>query len=86
IANIVKAIGKHGSETLKTDHAATLAAYAGSIDYSPDIVSLVEDFQKERGLKPDGVIGQATVRACSMATTSLSIFEALVSPPVMART
>ncbi len=28
IANIVRAIGKHGSETLRTDHAATIATYA----------------------------------------------------------
>ncbi|MGO6692419.1 murein L,D-transpeptidase [Rhizobium johnstonii] len=85
IANIVKAIGKHGSETLKTDHAATLAAYAGSIDYSPDIVSLVEDFQKERGLKPDGVIGQATVRAMTGGDTNASKIDKLVVAMEQAR-
>ncbi|MDC7742122.1 L,D-transpeptidase family protein [Rhizobium binxianense] len=85
IANIVKAIGKHGSETLKTDHAATLAAYAGSIDYSPDIVSLVEDFQKERGLKADGVIGQATVRAMTGGDTNASKIDKLVVAMEQAR-
>ncbi|ABC91162.1 hypothetical conserved protein [Rhizobium etli CFN 42] len=78
IANIVKALQKHGSETLKTDHAATFAAYAGSSDYSPDIVSLVEDFQKEHGLKPDGVIGQATVRAMTGGDTNTSKIDKLV--------
>jgi murein L,D-transpeptidase YcbB/YkuD len=63
MANIVKAIQLHGSEALKTSEASTLASYQGSSDYSPELVSLVEAFQKERGLKPDGVIGQSTVRA-----------------------
>lgn len=85
IANIVKAIGKHGSETLRTDHAATLAAYAGSSDYSPDIVSLVEDFQKERGLKSDGVIGQATVRAMTGGDTNASKIDKLVVAMEQAR-
>ncbi|MGR9463583.1 L,D-transpeptidase family protein [Rhizobium leguminosarum] len=85
IANIVKAIGKHGSETLRTDHAATIAAYAGSSDYSPDIVSLVEDFQKERGLKADGVIGQATVRAMTGGDTNASKIDKLVVAMEQAR-
>ncbi|WP_064705181.1 L,D-transpeptidase family protein [Rhizobium bangladeshense] len=85
IANIVKALQKHGSETLKTDHAATLAAYAGGSDYSPEIVSLVEDFQKERGLKPDGVIGQATVRAMTGGDTIASKIDKLVVAMEQAR-
>ncbi|MBX4892389.1 L,D-transpeptidase family protein [Rhizobium bangladeshense] len=85
IANIVKALQKHGSETLKTDHAATLAAYAGGSDYSPEIVSLVEDFQKERGLKPDGVIGQATVRAITGGDTNASKIDKLVVAMEQAR-
>ncbi|OJU02552.1 MAG: peptidoglycan-binding protein [Rhizobium sp. 63-7] len=63
MANIVAAIGKHGSDALKVDHALTLSAYQQTPDYTPELVALVEAFQKERGLKPDGVIGQATVRA-----------------------
>ena len=63
IANIVKAIGLRGSDALKRDNAVILASYAGSSDYSPDVVALVEAFQKEKGLTADGVIGQATVRA-----------------------
>ncbi|MFT4185361.1 MAG: L,D-transpeptidase family protein [Rhizobium sp.] len=63
MANIVKAIEHRGSESLKTTHAATLAAYQGTPDYTPDLVALVEDFQKEKGLTSDGVIGQSSVRA-----------------------
>ncbi|MBB3607679.1 murein L,D-transpeptidase YcbB/YkuD [Rhizobium sp. BK602] len=63
MANIVKAIQHRGSEALKTAHAATLAAYQGTPDYTPDLVALVEGFQKEKGLTSDGVIGQSSVRA-----------------------
>lgn len=63
MANIVKAIEHRGSEALKTEHAATLAAYQGTPDYTPELVALVEGFQKEKGLTSDGVIGQSSVRA-----------------------
>ncbi len=63
MANIVKAIQKRGSDALKTDHADILASYQGTPDYTPDLVALVEGFQKEKGLSADGVIGQSTVRA-----------------------
>jgi murein L,D-transpeptidase YcbB/YkuD len=63
MANIVEAIKRHGSDALKTDNAVTLADYQGSPDYSPDLVTLVKGFQKEKGLTADGVIGQASVRA-----------------------
>src|SRR5690606_39967447 len=32
-------------------------------DYGPELVDLVKSFQQEAGLKPDGIIGRATVRA-----------------------
>ncbi|WFU10773.1 L,D-transpeptidase family protein [Rhizobium sp. CB3090] len=63
MANIVKAIQHRGSDALKVKNAVTLAAYKGTPDYTPELVSLVEDFQKEKGLTPDGVIGQSSVRA-----------------------
>jgi murein L,D-transpeptidase YcbB/YkuD len=77
IANIVKAIDKHGSEALKAQHAATLAAYAGSPEYSPELISLVEDFQKENNLKADGVIGRATVRVMTGGDSNASKIEKL---------
>ncbi|QRM55690.1 murein L,D-transpeptidase [Sinorhizobium sp. BG8] len=62
LANVVKGILKHGSETLKAEHSATIAAYQGTPDYTPELVSLVEAFQKEHGLKPDGIVGKASIR------------------------
>ncbi|RWX76122.1 peptidoglycan-binding protein [Neorhizobium lilium] len=59
---IIAAIQHTGSEALKTKHAATLAAYSQSPDYTPELVEVVKSFQSEVGLKPDGVIGAATVR------------------------
>ena len=63
LPNIIAAIQRTGSDALKSEHAATLSASVQSQDYTPEIVTLVEAFQKERGLKPDGVVGPATVRA-----------------------
>lgn len=63
LAAVVEGIRLRGSEALKATHAQTLAAYAGTPDYTPELVMLVEDLQKEKGLKPDGIIGGATVRA-----------------------
>ena len=62
LANIVKGIVKHGSDALKTDHSLTIANYKDTPDYTPELVSLVEAFQKENGLKPDGVVGKASIR------------------------
>ncbi len=63
LANIVKAIQNRGSEALKTAHADLFSAYLGTPDYTPELVSLVEDFQREKGLTADGVIGPSSVRA-----------------------
>lgn len=62
LANIVKGIVKHGSDALKTDHSVVIATYAGTPDYTPELVALVEAFQTENGLKPDGVVGKASIR------------------------
>ncbi|MGH6807806.1 MAG: L,D-transpeptidase family protein [Ensifer adhaerens] len=62
LANIVAGIRVKGSDTLKADHAAVLAAYQGTPDYTPELVLLVEAFQKENSLKADGVVGQASLR------------------------
>ena len=62
LANVVKGIVKHGSDALKTDHSVTIATYTGTPDYTPELVALVEAFQKENGLKPDGVVGKASIR------------------------
>ncbi len=51
MANIVNAIQHRGSDALKVKNAVTLAAYKGTPDYTPELVSLVEDFQE--GKRPD---------------------------------
>ncbi len=62
LKNIVAAIKAKASDALKVQHALALASYTGSDDYTPELVSLVEDFQKENGLKPDGIVGKASIR------------------------
>jgi murein L,D-transpeptidase YcbB/YkuD len=62
MAGVIAAIQHSGSEALKTKHAATLAAYQQTPDYTPELVDVVKSFQSEVGLKADGVIGAATVR------------------------
>ncbi len=62
MAGIIAAIQHTGSDALKTKHAATLASYQQTPDYTPELVEVVKTFQAEVGLKPDGVIGAATVR------------------------
>ncbi|MGV1915748.1 L,D-transpeptidase family protein [Rhizobium sp. 22-785-1] len=63
VANVVKAIQHRSSEALKSEHAAALSASQQSTQYTPELVELVKAFQSENGLKADGVIGRATVRA-----------------------
>lgn len=63
LANVVATIRKHGSDALRESHSATFASYQQGTDYTPEIVELVRAFQDEAGLKSDGVIGPATVRA-----------------------
>ena len=62
VANVVAAIKRSGSEELKSENSVVLAGYTGGAEYTPELVSLVKGFQKEVGLKPDGVVGPATVR------------------------
>ncbi|HBF28083.1 MAG TPA: peptidoglycan-binding protein [Rhizobium sp.] len=62
LPNIIEGIKAYGSDSLKTDNAMTLTNYTGSTQYTPDLVALVSAYQKERGLKADGVIGASTVR------------------------
>ncbi|WP_332302623.1 L,D-transpeptidase family protein [Rhizobium sp. GR12] len=63
MANVVKAIEHRASPAFKVEHAAIISGYQQAPDYTPDLVDLVKAFQSENGLKPDGVIGRATVRA-----------------------
>ncbi|MEM5472419.1 L,D-transpeptidase family protein [Hoeflea sp. AS60] len=70
LANVMAAIAMKGSDALKVDHALVLASYAGKPEYDNEIADLVKGFQKEAGLKPDGVVGPATRRALVGITNS----------------
>jgi murein L,D-transpeptidase YcbB/YkuD len=63
LASVVKAIQHRSSETLKQQHSETFTTYQQTPEYTPELVELVKAFQGEHGLKADGVIGRATVRA-----------------------
>ena len=69
---MVAAIRAKGSDALKVEHALTLSAYQGTPDYTPDLVALVEGFQKEHGLTPDGVVGKASIRLLTGGDTTES--------------
>lgn len=63
LPKIVELIKRHGSDGLKAENAIALESYAGTPDYTPDLVDLVKAFQQEKGMKPDGVVGRGTIRA-----------------------
>ena len=63
LANVMAAIEMKGSDELKAEYALLFASYAGKPEYDAELVDLVKAFQKEAGLKPDGVVGPATRRA-----------------------
>jgi murein L,D-transpeptidase YcbB/YkuD len=75
LANIIAGIRQKGSDALKVEHALTLSAYQGTPDYTPELVALVEGFQKENGLKPDGVVGKASIRILTGGDTTQSKIE-----------
>ena len=79
LANVVALIRKNASPELKAENSAVLAAYTDTPEYTPELVSLVEGFQKEAGLRPDGVIGPATVRALVGHTSADKIEKLIVA-------
>jgi murein L,D-transpeptidase YcbB/YkuD len=79
LPKIVAVIEKRGSDALKTQHAATLASYAKTPDYTPELVEVVKSFQSELGLKADGVIGAATLRKMAGHTPKDKIEKVVVA-------
>ncbi|ODS53826.1 MAG: peptidoglycan-binding protein [Agrobacterium sp. SCN 61-19] len=72
-AQVIGALKQVASEAVLTRHSATLTAYTGTPEYTPELVAVVEQFQKEKGLKPDGVVGPATIRAMTGHSNSEKI-------------
>ena len=79
VPNVVAAIRKNGSEALKEAHSAILTSYQQGDVYAPEIVELVKAFQAEAGLKADGVVGPATVRAMVGDTVQAKIDKLVVA-------
>jgi len=79
LTNVVGALKQVASEAVLTGHAATLSAYANTPEYTPELVALIEAFQAEKGLKPDGVVGPATIRAMTGHSNAEKIAKLLVA-------
>lgn len=63
LKDVLRAISIKASDEFKVKFSAVLAADPVEDLYSPEIVELVKAFQEDHGLKADGVIGRASVRA-----------------------
>ena len=73
IPNIVKAIKRRGSEKLLKKYALELFFYDGGDVYTTDLVALVKGFQKEKNLKPDGIIGRNSVSKMSDTPVAIKL-------------
>ncbi len=79
LTNVVGALKQVASEAVLAGHAATLSAYANTPEYTPELVALIKAFQAEKGLKPDGVVGPATIRAMTGHSNAEKIEKLLVA-------
>lgn len=68
LPKVIAAIRQSSSTALKERHADTFAAYDGGEVYDPKLVALVRDFQRDKGLNADGVIGRNTIQAMRQST------------------
>ncbi len=68
LPQVVAAIRQSGSAALKEKHADTFSAEADGETYDRALVALVRDFQREKGLNPDGVVGRNTIQAMEPPT------------------
>lgn len=78
LPNIIAAIRQHGSDKLKLDSSVTLASYKDDQEYTPELVSVVEAFQAENGLKADGIIGKGTIRLLTGGDTQVDKVQKLI--------
>lgn len=79
LVNVIAAIKQIASPDIQTAHAATLATQSQSTVYGPELVELVKAAQKELGLKPDGVVGPATIRAMTGHSNAEKIAKLVAS-------
>jgi L,D-transpeptidase YcbB len=70
LPQIIAAIRAAGSNELKRKHAAVLEKYDGRREYGAALVAVVRDFQRERRLNPDGVIGRTTIATLMPASNN----------------
>lgn len=63
LPDVLRAISRKASDELKSKYSAIFNAPSLGNVYEGEVVDLVKSFQEEQGLKPDGVIGRASVRA-----------------------
>ena len=68
LPQVITAIRASGSAALKEKYADKLSAYDDGEKYDRDLVALVRDFQREKGLNSDGVIGRNTLQAMKPST------------------
>ncbi|MDJ0930236.1 L,D-transpeptidase family protein [Breoghania sp.] len=73
MANVIKAISLKASDDLKAEHVDTFDTYDGGETYTPELVPLVKDYQREAGLSADGVVGPNTVRSMVGMTNAAKI-------------
>ncbi len=73
LANVITAIRLRGSYGLKADHETTFKEYEGGADYTPELVAMIRDFQREKGLGADGIVGKKTIRALTTMSSQQQI-------------
>ena len=64
LQQVIAAIRQSSSTALKERHADTLAAYDGGEVYGRKLVTLVREFQREKGLNADGSSAATPFRRC----------------------
>jgi murein L,D-transpeptidase YcbB/YkuD len=79
LPDVLRGISQKASPELKQNFAHLLEAPPEGSLYSPEIVDVVKAFQEENGLKPDGVIGRASVRAIVGDSDSVKINKLIVA-------
>lgn len=74
---VISAIRKNASQALLWRHGETLSNYSRTELFTPELVALVKDFQKEQKLTPDGVVGRNTISKLSDVSSQVKINRVL---------